>query len=169
MPLHCFRVFADCPHVAPAGPRRTTLREPADLRSGFRIEEDSVRPDELQGIPLDRVMARGENQSGRRLVVLHGELDRGSRDHAEVDHIYADRHESGGSGPGEHCTAGAGVPAEDDCRAVGRAGGRTGGASPRAERRRVARHQLGGEIGPHVSPDSGDAHHQSVGHLGWIR
>ena len=68
----------EVPRDAPRDPRRTSpspsqpirggpsLRQRAHRGAGLGIEEDAVGPDELERVPLDRIVARGEDQPGRR-------------------------------------------------------------------------------------------------------
>src|SRR5690606_41090367 len=42
-------------------------------------EKESVRPDELEGIPLDRVVAGGYRQAACGVMVLHRQLHGGDR------------------------------------------------------------------------------------------
>ena len=62
-----------CARRAPLGQRR------ARAAPALAVEEDPVRPDELQGVPLDRVVAGGEDQAGAGVVVFDRELDRRRR------------------------------------------------------------------------------------------
>src|SRR5205807_10422500 len=61
------------------------------------IEKDSVRTDELERVPFNRIMARGDGDPAAGAVVLDGELDRGGRRQSHPDHVAPDRPE-----PGDH-------------------------------------------------------------------
>ena len=114
VPLDRPRVLAHGPDVVPPGPGRTLLRQRAHRVPGFGIEKNSVRPHELQRIPLDGIVAGGQDQTGPGVVVLHRQLHRGGGNDPEIDHVHPDRHEAGRGRPGEHGAAGAGIPPQDD-------------------------------------------------------
>src|SRR6266568_147831 len=55
------------------------------------IEEQSGWRDELEGIPLDRVVAGGYRETAIGLMMLDSELYRWRRDHSDVDHVTPNR------------------------------------------------------------------------------
>ena len=76
------------PHLAdavPAGARRALVGQRAHPLARRGIEEDAVGADELERVPLDRVVARGQDEPGARVMVLDRQLHRRRRHHAEVD------------------------------------------------------------------------------------
>ena len=60
-----------------AVPRRTwnrRLYERAHFRALSRLEEKTGGADELERVPLDRIVTRGNHQSTRRVQIFHREL-----------------------------------------------------------------------------------------------
>jgi len=49
------------------------------------VQENPIGPDELQGIPLDRVVARRDRDAAAGCMVLDGKLDRRCRDQTDFD------------------------------------------------------------------------------------
>ena len=92
---------------------RSLFRELSDPLAVGRVQEDPVRTDELEGVPLDRVVARREDQARPGVVMLDRELDRGRGDDAEVYDVHSHRHQTRRSGVSEHGAAGAGVATQD--------------------------------------------------------
>ena len=143
-------------------------RERHHLRPTLRIKKDAVGADELEGVPLDRVVARREDDAAGGAVVLDRELRRGRGDQPQVDHVAADRHEARRRGAREHRPGRASIPAQHD-------GGAAAGPLPRSpftgrcpnpKRRRVARHGLRRQVFADDAPDAGDADHQGIRHGG---
>ena len=67
------------PDPVPARTRRPLLRQRAHRAPRLGIEEDPVGTDELERVPLDRVVARREDQPRTGVMLLHRELHRGRR------------------------------------------------------------------------------------------
>jgi hypothetical protein len=81
-------------HGAQRVPRRVAgagLHLRAHLAPLVGVEEEPRRPDELEGVPLDRVVARRDHQAARGVMVLDRELARRRRRQADVDHAAAGR------------------------------------------------------------------------------
>ena len=157
MPGDGARVLPDRPDAVPAGSGRAPLRERAHRGPRLPVEKDPVGAYLLEGVPFDRIVARGEHQARAGMVMLDRQLQRGRRHHPDVDHLHAHGHQAGRGGAGEHRAAGPGVASEDDPREAPRDG-------PRPECGGMARHQFRGEVLADDAPHAGNADHQGVGH-----
>ena len=97
---------------AAPGPRRGAGRPPRDPRAPCRCRPIPTRggpwsasartrapasasrkmpsgPTNLSAFHSIGIVARGEDQAGAGVMMLHGQLDRGRRDHPQVDHVHA--------------------------------------------------------------------------------
>jgi hypothetical protein len=163
MPGNRLMILLNRPQVSPPRARRPPVGQGAHQTSGLGIQKNPVRPYEFQCIPLNRVVARGQDQSCRCPMVLDCQLHRGGGHDAEVDDIHPHRHETGCGGTGKHVTAGAGIASQDDCGPGGTRPG-PGARRPGPQGSGVPGHQLGGEVRSNVTPDTRDADHQAIGH-----
>jgi hypothetical protein len=105
---------------------------------GFRaIEKEAGRTDELERVPLDRIMARRDSETASRLVVLDRELNGWSWNHSDIEYIASNRLERGVHDRLEHGAGHAAVTTNDDARFA------TGACqSPGAEAGRELRNDL---------------------------
>ena len=152
--------------IVAGAPDPAVSRELPHARAGGAIEKDAVGADELEGVPFDGVVARGEHNPARGTVVLHGELDGGRRDEANVDHPAPDRHQAGRSGACEHGSGCAGITPQHDARrlALPPSPVPRPGLCPNAERRRPPGDDFGGEVRTDQAPHPRHAHHEGAGH-----
>jgi len=128
------------------------------------IEEDSIGPDELEGVPFDRVMTRRDRDPAAGPVMLDRELH-GRRGHeADIDHVAADGVEPGGDGGGEHRAGRARISSQHDRRTGPRATGTRPLAQPEAEGPRPSGDDVRGQVLPYNASDARNADHQGVGH-----
>src|SRR6185369_10588365 len=107
-------------------------------------------------VPLDRVVTGGDNEPGPGMVMLHRELHRGRRYYADIDDLDTHRHEARGGGSGEHRSAGARIPPQDDDRLAVLTGPGTKGRS-------MARDEFGCQVLADNATHAGSAVHQGVG------
>ncbi len=154
------------PRIPGAG--QLACREVLHPGRAVAIEKDAVGTDELERIPLDRVVARGEHDAPGGTVVQSGELCRGSGGEPEIDHIAADGHEPRDRGVREHRAGNTGVTSQHDGRVfpfpfslapVPR-------HRPHPERRRIARDGFRSEVLADDAANAGYADHERVGHGG---
>jgi hypothetical protein len=144
-------------------PRRSgdiTVNDSSHVGRFGAVEEQPGRPDELEGIPLNGVVTRGDCKTARRAMVLYGELNGRSRHHSDIEDVAADGLERRVDHGLKHRTRNATVAAYDDRRLATAARQRPGAKS-------------GGEFGHDLRRErfadspahTGDAHHQSfIGH-----
>ena len=129
----------------------------AEGHRGLAVEEHPLRRDQLEGVPLGRIVARGHRDAPGRIVVIHGEQDGRRRNDPDIDHVHADRLEAREHRPPEHRPGGPRVPPHDDRTVV------TLRSQPGPEGGRDAGDEFGGHRGTDASADSGNADHQIVG------
>ena len=144
-------------HVARGIP---SLDQRAHLDRPRRLEEQARRADELERVPLDGVVARGDHQAAGGMVVLDGELAGRRRREPDVDDVAADRLERGEDDAMEHRAGDAAVAADDDFARPGDAD--RARQRPGAERRGVARDDFRRERFADAPADARHADHQSV-------
>ena len=84
-------VFLDRSELIPRRARNSLLDQRAHLDAFGVLEKQTGRPDALERVPLDRVVARRDHQPTRRVMVFHGELTGGRGRQANVDDVAADR------------------------------------------------------------------------------
>jgi len=56
------------------GARNTAFHERTHLHAFAGFEKQAARPDELERVPLDGIMARREHDAARGVMVLYGQL-----------------------------------------------------------------------------------------------
>src|SRR5256885_11606227 len=78
------------------------------------VEEDPIRADEFQRVPLDGIVARGNRDPATGMVVLDGKLHGGGRHEPDVDYVTADQRETRRHGSSEGRSGFAGVSTYDD-------------------------------------------------------
>src|SRR5262249_51948401 len=64
----------DAAQRIPRRARNAFLHERAHLGSFRRLEKQAARPDELEGIPLNRVVTRRDHEPAGGMVIFHREL-----------------------------------------------------------------------------------------------
>src|SRR5436309_3335826 len=144
---------------SPAPPPSPPPRSP--VRS---VEKNAIRSDELEGVPLDRVVARRDDDPAARLVVLHGELHGGRRHETHVDHVAARGGEPGHRRPGERGAGRARIAPDHDGGAAAAPLAVPCSDDPGAERLCPAAHDVVGQVLADDPAYAGYTHHQSVGH-----
>lgn len=77
-------------------------------------QEQTVVADELQRVPLGRVVAGRDGDPAVGAALAHGQLHGRHRAHTQVDGAAAARQQAGEHGLPHHFTRGPGVPPEDD-------------------------------------------------------
>lgn len=159
--VHGARVLLPPAQLLPGGARDLAVQQGAHLGRLVRVQEHPAGADELQRVPLDRVVAGGHRQPARGLQVFDGQLHAGRGRDADVDHVAPGGLQRGGGGAREHGAADAAVAA-DHHRAAGAPAPRIG-----AERRREPRDHLGGQAVAHAAAHARHAHHQlrSIQHV----
>ena len=123
------------------------------LAGAFGVEEDPVPADQLEAVPLGRVVAGGEDDGAVGGQLEDHQLGGGGGAGAEVEDGAAGLLQGLGGGAGEGLARGARVPGEDDPGPVRQAGGE--GAGEAADR-------LLGERPADDAADAGGAHHEGV-------
>ena len=161
-------ILRDRAELVPGRARNLSIDDFPHVRRFGAVEKQSRRADELERVPLDRVVARRDGQTAGRVVVLDRELHRRRRHHADVEHVAPDRLERGVHHRLKHRARHAAVAADDDRRLAAVARER-----PRAEAGGKLRDDLRRERLTHAPAHAGDAHHQSfIGHRcrssGWF-
>jgi hypothetical protein len=140
-------VRRDASKGVPAAPGQlAVLDQRAQPLALLGLDEQPVRPHELERVPLGRIVARGDRDPARRAVVRHRQLDRGRGQQPAVDHLATHRQEASLRCCSKHRARDAGIATHHD------------GAAPPLrrhvpERRREPGHQLGRQ------PDAHDAAH----------
>src|SRR5690606_33905509 len=132
----------------------------ARLRLGHRqdgpglagVEELALRVEQLEGVPLGRVVRGRENDRPRRPCLQNGHRRRGRRGHAGVHHVAAGALERGGDEAGADVARRAPVAPHDDEGAVAAGGA----AAPRPEGGGVADEHGGVEAVAEDAPDARD-------------
>jgi hypothetical protein len=153
VPLDGALVRLDRPEAVPARARHPGLHEAPHRRPLVRLEKEPARADELEGVPLDRVVARRDHEPPRGAQLLDRQLRRRRGRQPEVDDPAADRLERGEHRAVEHRPRHPAVSPDDD------RGGGGARARPRAERRREVRDDLRREPLAHAPADPGHADH----------
>src|SRR6185312_3128423 len=130
--LNCTVVDGDRAERIPTGASNSLFDQPAHLDAFAVLEKETRRPDELERVPLDWVVARRDHEAPRRVMVLDGELAGGRRGEPDVDHVATDRLQCGEHDAMKHRSGYAAVPPDDyRSRAAtsARPGAETGGIS----------------------------------------
>ncbi len=125
-----------------------------DLRSILDAQVDAVGPDELERVPFDGIVTRGEDDPTGGAGVLDGELHRGGRHESDVDHPASHRHEPGRRRAREQRARSPRVSTEDDFP----------GLRPGPERRCPTGDDLGSEVGADEPPYPRHPNHEGIGH-----
>ena len=148
-------IEVDLTEPIPGGIRDPLLHEGAHLGPLRGTQEEAIGPDELERIPLDRVVTRGDAEAASGMMMLDGELERGGRREADVDHIGADALEGRAGHRVEEGAGDAAIAAQHD--------GARGAARdrPGPEGGGVACDDFRGQPMADPSPDAGDADHQT--------
>src|SRR6266849_5599465 len=165
----------EAPKILRGGNRVTAWRfrgwlRPARLRQQrahapplWPIEEDAVRSDELEPIPLDRVVTGGDGDAARGAVMLDGQLDRGGGNEADVDHVASRGGQAGRDGRRERRARGAGIAPQHHRLAPPVAGSLP---HPPPERLGPTSYDLRRQVLAHDATHARDPDHQGVGHAG---
>ncbi len=89
-------------------------RQFAYPRARHTIKKDAIGTDELERVPFDGIVARGEDDAAGGPMMLDGKLDGGCCHEAHIDYIAPHRVNTSGGCAGEHGARGAGVAPDDD-------------------------------------------------------
>src|SRR5207249_5863890 len=87
-----------------------------DPRAACPVKKDAVGPDELQRVPLDRVVTRRDRDAAARAVVQDGELNGGGGRETDINHRATGPSQSRDHGFGEAGPRLAGIAADNDGR-----------------------------------------------------
>src|ERR1700712_5578103 len=87
-----------------------------DPFSGIVVEEFSFGIQQLQSIPLHRIVTGGNNDSSAGFLAGYGDLNRGSGRQTEIDDIQTETGEGADNQPGHQLAADAAITANDDLR-----------------------------------------------------
>ena len=82
------------------------------------VEVQAVAADELERVPRRRIVAAGDGHAALRAEPADGELQRGRRRDAEIDHLAAGREQPGDDGRLDHRPRRSRVAADEDAARV---------------------------------------------------
>ena len=154
MPLYRPIVGRDLPRPPPSSPvLPNQLLHPRAIRL---VQEDPIGPDELQSVPLDRVVARRDRDPAAGHMMLDSQLDGRGRDETDGDDGTPHRDQPVDHCPLERRPGLSGIPSDDHQRLPL--------LGPEAEGPRVPPHDLLGQVLPHDASDARDTDHQRAGH-----
>src|SRR5687768_12469808 len=91
MPRNRVSIACYGPEIRPLSPGDRPVHDGAHLGRFSAVEKKSGSRDELQRIPFDGIVTRGNRQASRCVMVLDCELDRRCWRHPDIDHIAANR------------------------------------------------------------------------------
>jgi hypothetical protein len=94
-------VNGDRAQLVPRRARDPTIHERAHFGAFSGFQKQPGRADELERIPLDRIVARRNHEAAGGMMVLDGELAGGRGGETDVDHVAADRLKRGQDHPVE--------------------------------------------------------------------
>src|SRR4029079_18400612 len=114
MPRHCAEIRLDFSKLIPGHPWNFSIHDRAHLCAFCTIEKQSRWTDELERVPLDRIMTRSYCESSRGMMVLDRELNRRRRRHSDIDHVASNRLQRTDHRPVKHRAGYATVAPNDD-------------------------------------------------------
>ena len=166
MPVNRLVVRPDISELIPCRARDAACRRVAHSRPFRPGQKQPGGADELERVPLDRVVARGDREAARRVMCLYRELNGRRWREPNIDHVAPHRLQGSDDGAVKHRTRHAAVATDDDGRTpavrLGRCGSLRGG--PCAKPGRVGGHHLWRESFADPSPYAGDTDHEPVRH-----
>ena len=147
-------VMHDVAERVPGCARNTTVHQRAHVRAFIGREKEPRRPDELECVPLDRIVAGRDAEAAGRVVVFDGQLDGGSGCHTDVDHGAANRLQCAVHNAREHRSGDSTVTSDDDRASALPCG-------PSAKGGGEGRDDFRSQPVAHTSAHTGHTHHQS--------
>ena len=139
----------------PGGAGKTGVGCSTEAQAVGLIEKLAGRPDELERVPLHRIVAGRDGEAAGGMMELHRQLHAGRRHDPDVDHLTADRLEGGEDDSVEERPRNPAVAADDD-RATWRASD-----GPCAEAGGICGNHFGGQSRADPATHTGDGYHQT--------
>src|SRR5215510_7413508 len=105
----------DLPHFRPGDARIFSLVINVQELTGLcAVQKEAAPPDELQRIPLRRIVTRGDRNPAMRVMMSDGQLNRRDRTHTDVENATAAREQAGNYRVFDHFARSARIAAHDN-------------------------------------------------------